>query len=1101
MKSVVLICWFFAMAFTFVAEYALADGLRSDPHPIMQPDGSTFTGKGFGDEFLSWYEAEDGYSVVRNLGNNWFYYAKLDADGKLVPSDLKVGEGDPSALGVSQHLTPSQEVQDHANAERQAFDASLSSSPISGPIKFKAILVDFPDPNRHGDPDYTIDDFDNMLFSIDSYETDPPDETGTPKSPDEELVFGSLNDYWWEMSYNQVEIGHVPGDTFPNILNETDSETGELIWYRMSRNSGDYPDDSTVIGPYADWSYLVQEALDSAQAHFPGIDYDNTFFAIIYAGTYAGGRTYLVQNSYKLSEKHGGGKFAHIGGHCHEFGHLLGLPHVPNYYTPGNECKWTTMSYGGKDNGPEGHGSCPAPINPDYRARLGWLDPQPITSDMYDEQIEFDIHSADVYRFDLRDGEYFLIENRQLTSGFNRYLPGNPDGGGLLIWHLAYEIWEGDELPFVDLEEADGSDDPVNADQDPFTNRNFNFCGVPNTDYNDPFDIGADNFFKRSDGGGPSHFAVNNISSNGSVMSADFLMNYGQKGDVNADCVVNILDVNRTVDMIINVGPTPTEHELWAADMNEDETINVLDVVLIVNVILEIPTDDSPPENYVLRLIETANGDYEVRLENPEGVYGVELHFSYNSTFNSLQKTVRSSVLDSAHNEESDTLIVLLYSSNGDTINAGNGSILDLSFSSGANPTLITAVLSTPGGSEIPVDIYHECGNPGQIMGYVKDNATHNPISNALVKLYTSGGSYTGQSDYSAGNGYFEITNVDPGSYYLMITQAGYDNKRDPVSGSFTVDCGETENRGTVYMTESCGLGKVKGYVKDNSTQNPISNALAKLYTSGGSYTGKSDYTNSSGYFQINNVSTGNYYLLVSESGYNTKRDPASGSFNVACGETVNRGTIYLIPTCSAPATPTGLDGSFVPGIPSNHPRITWNAVSGATSYKVYKSLDFGPYNFLASTTTTSYTDEGFCSGGGLIDVARYKVSALNSCGESAMTSNYKQFRGYQCAVSKELAETLNLEGFLLLQNYPNPFNPETEIAYGLAEPSYVRLVVYNVLGQEITTLVEEYEAAGMHTVSWDSKDQRGKDVPAGVYLYRFETDQFTDTKRMLLLK
>ena len=85
---------------------------------------------------------------------------------------------------------------------------------------------------------------------------------------------------------------------------------------------------------------------------------------------------------------------------------------------------------------------------------------------------------------------------------------------------------------------------------------------------------------------------------------------------------------------------------------------------------------------------------------------------------------------------------------------------------------------------------------------------------------------------------------------------------------------------------------------------------------------------------------------------------------------------------------------------------------------------------------------------------------------------------------------------YALLQNTPNPFNPSTEITYALPELSYVRLTIYNLLGQEMVKLVDGEQPAGFHTVVWDASEMSG-----GMYLYRLEMGQFEDTKRMLLVK
>jgi hypothetical protein len=90
---------------------------------------------------------------------------------------------------------------------------------------------------------------------------------------------------------------------------------------------------------------------------------------------------------------------------------------------------------------------------------------------------------------------------------------------------------------------------------------------------------------------------------------------------------------------------------------------------------------------------------------------------------------------------------------------------------------------------------------------------------------------------------------------------------------------------------------------------------------------------------------------------------------------------------------------------------------------------------------------------------------------------------------------------FALAQNYPNPFNPSTEIAFSLPVASQVELAVYNVLGQKVNTLVDGDMPAGDHTVTWDGRNSDGSSVSSGVYFYRIQTNNFVDTKKMMMLK
>ena len=91
-------------------------------------------------------------------------------------------------------------------------------------------------------------------------------------------------------------------------------------------------------------------------------------------------------------------------------------------------------------------------------------------------------------------------------------------------------------------------------------------------------------------------------------------------------------------------------------------------------------------------------------------------------------------------------------------------------------------------------------------------------------------------------------------------------------------------------------------------------------------------------------------------------------------------------------------------------------------------------------------------------------------------------------------------ERFELGANYPNPFNPSTMIPYQLPTAMYVRLEVFNILGQRVATLVDGEQPAGFHTASWDATDASGEAVAAGVYLYRLSGDGVQATRSMLLI-
>jgi len=90
---------------------------------------------------------------------------------------------------------------------------------------------------------------------------------------------------------------------------------------------------------------------------------------------------------------------------------------------------------------------------------------------------------------------------------------------------------------------------------------------------------------------------------------------------------------------------------------------------------------------------------------------------------------------------------------------------------------------------------------------------------------------------------------------------------------------------------------------------------------------------------------------------------------------------------------------------------------------------------------------------------------------------------------------------FSLGPNYPNPFNPSTIIEYTLARRSRVAITVYNMLGREVTTLVDAFKPAGRYTVAWDGTAAGGRSVASGMYFYRMVTASGSETRKMLLLR
>ncbi|MBN1559804.1 T9SS type A sorting domain-containing protein [candidate division KSB1 bacterium] len=90
---------------------------------------------------------------------------------------------------------------------------------------------------------------------------------------------------------------------------------------------------------------------------------------------------------------------------------------------------------------------------------------------------------------------------------------------------------------------------------------------------------------------------------------------------------------------------------------------------------------------------------------------------------------------------------------------------------------------------------------------------------------------------------------------------------------------------------------------------------------------------------------------------------------------------------------------------------------------------------------------------------------------------------------------------FALQQNYPNPFNPTTTFTYAVPERANISLVIFDVLGRKIRSLISESKAPGTYNIQWDARDDAGNAVPTGLYFARFIGKDYTEVRRLVLKK
>lgn len=192
----------------------------------------------------------------------------------------------------------------------------------------------------------------------------------------------------------------------------------------------------------------------------------------------------------------------------------------------------------------------------------------------------------------------------------------------------------------------------------------------------------------------------------------------------------------------------------------------------------------------------------------------------------------------------------------------------------------------------------------------------------------------------------------------------------------------------------------------------------------------------------------------------------------------------------------------------NNHPRLIWGPYPNTdfivSYYKIYKKK--GSQNFALYTTTTNaeYFDlqETLIVGPPVANetTAKYKVTAVGYLTETlneTSASNVVEARVAGDPPQKiGHNSSASIKEFTLDQNYPNPFNPATVISYSVAENSYISLKVYDVLGNEITELVNEVKEPGNYSVLFDASA-----LSSGIYFYTLKANGYLLTKKMLLAK
>ena len=440
MKKVLLLMLWSATLFAIPA--------KRTPTVVAQPDGTTFSIVGFGDERYNYAETLDGYVVIQGSDAYW-YYATLSPEGRFIPSTFKV-QGNSVApqnqtmMSIPRHLMESQQViagKMLAHHVEQSINENTLSKSIQGLKKApgtKRVLILCVQYSDLASTE-TSASFQDMVNS-DSWKSG----------------VGGMSKYYKDVSYNTVSI-----------------QADYKDWITAAQPSSYYAYSNANYGTHV--QELISQCVDAAEAN--GVDfslYDNDGdgvvdgLFIVHAGKGAeeGSQTQYIwshqsslgstySRSYDgktvsryiiMPEKYGS-NHVDIGVFCHEYGHMLGLPDL--YDTDGsthgtsegvgNWCLMAGGSWGGNGATPER----PSHMSAYCKELLGYTIPTVVASTqaLSIPQVESNSFSCKIWMDDNQSDEYLLIENRQQT-GFDLNLPGS----GLLMYHIdknLADIWAG----------------------------------------------------------------------------------------------------------------------------------------------------------------------------------------------------------------------------------------------------------------------------------------------------------------------------------------------------------------------------------------------------------------------------------------------------------------------------------------------------------------------------------------------------------------------------------------------------------------------------------------------------------------------------------
>jgi len=424
-----------------------------------------------------------------------------------------------------------------------------------------------------------------------------------------------------------------------------------------------------------------------------------------------------------------------------------------------------------------------------------------------------------------------------------------------------------------------------------------------------------------------------------------------------------------------------------------------------------------------------------------------------------------------------------------------------------SNPIEATPVTVAAGDTTENINFALQRG--GAISGLVVSDAEgHPPIAGAVVQVELVGGGLA-VATFTGRDGRYKIVGLPTGDYIVFASARGFipeffDNTRDRHQATRVHVEAPNETTDINFSLTPFrifpGTGGIAGRVISEVDGHPIQGAVVwALPIRRGRP--KFDVTGPEGFYLIDGLAPGQYFVLATARGYRPEFWKNATTLRQAEPVPVREGQVTghidfelaprraVGPWCVGGQVRSSADGTPIEGA----------VVYVETSEEVIDAVvadERGSF-FIPDLAEGIYTVRG--------EAAEFEGASLpaigigNTQGASNVTLSLTPASATEVN-SPEKGQEIP-RAYALEQNYPNPFNPTTEIRYDLPGSSRVTLKVYNLMGQEIKTLVDGVQAAGRHVAVWDGTDNLGRQVASGIYLYRLETHGFSAMRKMVLAK